>query len=66
MKTYDVFFDDETSSNQKGWCQTMDYCIDYIQSTNGTDESYFADYKGGIAYVACNETGEVVYEETIY
>ena len=66
MKTYDVVFNDEMYSIKKGWNQTKNYCIEYIKSTNGTNESYFADYKGGIATVECNETGEVVYEEIIY
>jgi len=32
---------------------------------NGTDESYFADYKGGVVSVVCNETGEMIYEENV-
>lgn len=55
----------EMASNQKGWSQTKDYCINYIKANNGTNESYFADYKGGIVQVVCNETSEVVYEEHI-
>lgn len=65
-KTYDVIFNDETCSNEKGWHQTKNYCVEYVKSTNGTNESYFANYKGGVASVVCNETGEVVYEEIIY
>ena len=32
---------------------------------NGTDESYFGDYKGGVVQIYHNETDEVVYEEAI-
>ena len=63
--TYDVFFNDNENSNNKGFSQTLEYCKNYIKAYNGTDESYFADYKGGIAQVICNETGEVAYEEEI-
>ena len=33
MKTYDVVFNDEMYSIQKGWNQTKNYCIEYIKST---------------------------------
>ena len=46
MKTYDVYFDDDTNSNNKVFAETLDYCVDYIKRWNGTTESYFADYKG--------------------
>lgn len=65
MKTYDVHFNDETSSNSKGWQDTYQYCLDYIKAYNGTNESYFADYKGGIVSIYCNETEEDVYTEVI-
>lgn len=64
-KTYDVIFNDESASNQKGWHETKEYCMDYIKSNNGTNESYFEDYKGGAVQVVCNETGDVVYEEVV-
>lgn len=64
-KTYDVVFNDDTASNEKGWQETKEYCLNYIEECNGTDESYFADYKGGIVQVVCNETGEVIFEERV-
>jgi len=57
--TFDVVFHDDNNSNSKGFEATEQYCIDYILRNNGTDESYFADYKGGIAEVVCNETKRV-------
>lgn len=64
-KTYNVCFDSETKSNDKGWKESYQYCKDYIDSNNGTNNSYFADYKGGIVSIYCNETEEVVLLETI-
>lgn len=64
-KTYTVIFNDDTDSSSKGWTQTLAYCKDYIRAYNGSDESYFADYKGGLVSILCNETGEEVYSERI-
>nr|DAD78489.1 MAG TPA: hypothetical protein [Siphoviridae sp. ctGkF12] len=64
--TYNVIFNDDNNSNDKGFEQTLDYCKNYITTYNGTNESYFADYKGGIVQIVCNETEEVVYEEEVF
>lgn len=64
-KTYDVVFNDDTASNEKGWQETKEYCLNYIEENNGTNESYFADYKSGIVEVVCNGTGEVIFEERV-
>lgn len=64
-KTYDVVFNDDCHSNSKGWKETLDYCIDYIKSNNGTDNSYFADYKGGVVSIVCNETDETVFDKPV-
>lgn len=64
-KTYDVQFDDDDNTNSKGWEMPYDYCKDYIESNNGTNNSYFADYKGGTVSIVCNETGEIVYYEEV-
>lgn len=62
MKTYNVHFDDSENSNDKGFEQTIDYCKHYIDTYNGTNESYFADYKkGGFVSIVCNQTGEIVF-----
>lgn len=62
---YDLYFISETSANNKGFKESFAYCRDYIRHGNGTNESYFEDYKGGIVQVICNETDEVVYEEEV-
>ena len=60
-KTYNVVFNDDYDSNDKGFSESFEYCKDYIDRYNGTDESYFKDYKGGVVSILCKETGEVVY-----
>ena len=64
-KTYDVVFNDSKDSNSKGFTATEKYCRDYIEMYNGTNESYFEDYKCGTVSVVCNETGETVYETEV-
>jgi hypothetical protein len=64
-KTYDVRFDDDESSNTKGFKMTKKEAIDYIKGYNGSNHSYFKDYKGGVVSVVCKETGEVVYSEEV-
>lgn len=62
MKTYDVHFND---SNSKGFEMTIEDAKSYITSNNDTNNSYFADYKGGTVSVVCNQDGETVYEEEV-
>jgi len=64
-ETFDVVFESENSSNSKGFKCNYDYCYEYIQVNNGTNNSYFADYKNGIVSIICNETGESLYSEII-
>lgn len=63
--TYDVQFNDETDSNNEGFSQTKEYCIDFIKTHNGTNYGYFGDYKGGVVSVVCNETSDDVYSEDV-
>lgn len=64
-KTYDVLFNDENSSNNKGFKITLDQCLYYIQQNNGTGVSYFSDYIDGTVSIVCNETGETVFETVV-
>lgn len=64
-KTYDVFFNNNHSSDSKGFKSTLDYCKSYITMHNGSNESYFADYKNGNVSIVCNETEETVFETKI-
>lgn len=63
--TYDVHFDDDTKSDSKGFHASLDWAIDFVKNNNGTNNSYFTDYKGGTVSIICNETGETVYEEEV-
>lgn len=65
MKTYDVHFNDANSSNNKGFKESIQFCKNYIRQNNGTNNSYFSDYKSGTVSVVCNETGETVYSADI-
>ena len=65
INTYDVYFNDESNSNNKGFKSTLDECISYINQHNGTDFSYFKDYKNGTVSVVCNETGQTVFETAV-
>lgn len=63
--TYDVLFNDSDNSNSKGFAVSFDTAMAYITANNGTNESYFADYKGGTVSIFCNETQQIVFETTI-
>ena len=62
---FDVFFDDKDNSNNKGFKYSLQECQSYINSNNGTNESYFKDYKGGIVSIVNIETGERIFETEI-
>ena len=64
-ESYDIVFNDENDSNNKGFELTIDECKDYIRTYNGTNESYFADYKGGTVSIVSNSSGNTVYYEGI-
>lgn len=64
-KTYDVVFNDAENSNSKGFTLSEEDAVAYVGRYNGTDESYFADYKGGTVSVICNETDEVAFETEV-
>lgn len=65
LETYDIHFNDSENSNNKGFEMSYDEALNYIKTYNGTNESYFADYKGGMVSIVDNETGENVYQEEI-
>lgn len=64
-QTFDIVFNDNDNSNSKGFSLSLEDAKAYIQKNNGTNESYFADYKGGIVEIVCNETGEVVFSTEV-
>ncbi|KNB60991.1 hypothetical protein [Chryseobacterium sp. Hurlbut01] len=64
-RTFNVVFNDSENSNDKGFELSYKEAKDYIDRNNGTNESYFEDYKGGIVSIVDNESGETVYEEEV-
>jgi hypothetical protein len=64
-KTFDVVFHDSQSSNRKGFSESLEYCQSYIQRHNGTNESYFPDYAGGVVLIVCNEGSDIVEQHNI-
>lgn len=65
-QTFDIFFNDDNNSNNKGFAISLEDAISYIKNNNGTNESYFQDYKGGTVSIVCNETEETVFETEIF
>lgn len=63
--TYDVCFKDDYGCNYKDWAESYNDCLAFIEEFNGTDHSYFEDYKGGTVSIVCNETGETVFETEV-
>lgn len=63
--TYDVHFYNDNHGDSKGFAESYQYCLDYIKRLNGSNDSYFGDYKNGTVSIVCNETGEHLYEEEI-
>lgn len=63
--TYNVVFNDDNNSNDKGFKESFEYNKSYIDAHNGSSESYFLDYKGGTVSIICNETGECVFTTKI-
>lgn len=63
--TYDILFNDNENSNNKGFVLSLEDAKAYIKRYNGTNESYFADYKGGTVSIVCNETEETVFETEV-
>ena len=64
-QTYDVYFNNEYDSNNKGFKESLSFCKRYIKMYNNTKESYFADYKNGYVQIINNKTGNVVYSTKV-
>ena len=56
--TFDIHFNDSENSNNKGFKESFDYCLNYIDRNLGT---YFQDYPEGFVSIVCNETGKTVF-----
>lgn len=60
-QTFDIMFNDDNSSDNKGFAISLNDAKNYINN----NESTFKDYKGGTISIVCNETGETVFEKEI-
>jgi hypothetical protein len=65
MKTYDLHFNNDENSNSLGFKMTSEEAKDYIEIHNGTNDSYFADYKKGTVSIICNEDNETIFETKV-
>lgn len=65
-RNFDIQFNDSENSNNKGFELNYEDALNYIKKNNGTNESYFEDYKGGVVSIVDNETKEEVYQEGIF
>jgi hypothetical protein len=61
-KKYDVVFNDSENSNSKGFYETIEFCQNWI-NTNKSNDTYFADYKGGSVSIVDTNSGFII--ETI-
>jgi|LakMenEpi03Aug12_release.lakeMendotaPanAssembly.Ray.scaffolds.fasta_scaffold4934840_1 hypothetical protein len=61
METFDIYFNDSENSNNKGFKESFDYCLNYIDRNSG---SYFQDYPKGSVDIVSNETGNIVFSKT--
>jgi hypothetical protein len=62
-KTFDIQFHDYFDSESKGWKESLEYCMNYIEIHNNGKNKDWTAYD--IVQVVCNETGEVYHEESI-
>lgn len=63
---YNVHFNDDYSSDSYGVLFTLQEAKSFIRRNNGSDYSYFADYKGGVVSIYDTITGETIYETIIF
>ena len=61
MKTFDIYLHDCFDSENKGFKESLEYCMDYIDIHNNGKNKDWTAYD--IVQVICNETG-VIYHET--
>jgi hypothetical protein len=62
---YDIFFDNDENTNNKGFDISLIDAKSYIKQWNGTGYSYFRDYVGGTVSIFDNRTEKFVYETEV-
>lgn len=63
--TYDIVFNSDETSNNKGFKLTFEEAKEYIKANEGSNRSFFEFYKGGTVSIVCNQTSDVVFEKEI-
>jgi hypothetical protein len=63
--TFDIIFNNDFNSNNLGFKSSFEYCKNYIDINNGTEKSYFENYKSGIVSIVCNENNKIVFETEV-
>ena len=64
-RTYDIVFNDNDDSNNKGFKKSLNDAYNYISYNMHNKWGYFQDYIGGTVSIVCNETGETICTEVI-
>ncbi len=60
--TYDVIFCDDEKSQSMGFAASFDFCKDYIERNNGSENGLFPNYKGwGCLIVCIQDPGRAYY-----
>jgi hypothetical protein len=65
-QTYDIYFHSNEYSANKGFKYSLEQAKNYVETHNGTNHSYFQDFKNGMVQIVCNETEEVIFETEIF
>lgn len=63
-QSYDIFFWNDNHIEGKGFLDSYEGCLNYINNF-GDDDELFEQFQGGVVQIVCNETAEVVHEEPI-
>lgn len=63
-QSYDIYFSNDNHIEGKGFLDSYEGCLNYINNF-GDDDELFEQFQGGVVQIVCNETAEVVHEETI-
>lgn len=65
LLNYKIVFKNNNNTNQKYFNVNFEYCKNWIEKHNGTNYSYFDEYKNGTVSIVQQNTQEVVFETEI-
>lgn len=64
-RKFDIIFNNDENYDNKGFEESLIECLNYINGNNGTNESYFKNYKKGTVSIFDLEKEVHVYSEEI-